>query len=88
MLSIRHNNYPDYLYKLEVLQHFGKSNNEKNECVSALTTAQFPLYNIISNCKLRMSDMMRREMSEHKQQGPASKKLPIELISFPAMPLF
>jgi len=43
MLSIRHNNYPDYLYKLEVLQHFGKSNNEKNECVSALTTAQFPL---------------------------------------------
>lgn len=44
MLSIRHNNYPDYLYKLEVLQHFGKSNNEKNECVSALTTAQ--LYNL------------------------------------------
>lgn len=74
---------------LEILQHFGKNNYEKNErLTSVLTAAQFPTSNVICVCRLEMSDVMRREISEHKQEGPESKKLPTELITFPAMPLF
>lgn len=72
----------------EILQHFGKNNYEKNEHGSALNTAQFPPSNVICICKLEMSDVMRREIAEHKQEGLKSKVLPTELITFPAIPLF
>lgn len=73
---------------LEILQHFGGKKLWKEWgclCVNCNTVSTS---NVICICRLEMSDVMRREVAEHKQEGPESKQLPTELLTFPAMPLF